>query len=267
MKRNPCKILLCLSSLALFSCAGTNEKAITIDDAQTLLATCLTKDSSATLSGTSYTFTSTITAPKDLQADLPYLSLKVVYSNATTYLTNIARVTASGTDNYAVTKSIDSSSGKTTYFLARNGADPAAYDPINDAYLANFFELPTYLLNENIYGLNGATTLLGQVQNKAENHLSSYNLYSSGGGQLNMTLRGSALDFTALFTETPQINTNVTSIHFQLENYLMTALEADYLVAPSTSATGNFTLPQGQTAALSSSEGSLCTITMGLSYQ
>jgi hypothetical protein len=77
-----------------------------------------------------------------------------------------------------------------------------------------------------------------------------------------MTLRGQGLDFTSLFTETPQISNNVSEIHFVLDNYLITSLSATYLVANPTSSSS----VSAQAHSASANEGVSCTITMALSY-
>ena len=259
MKKNLRKILLVPALLFLAGCSKNTSKAVTIDEGMTLIQTCLTKDAASAFQGTSYTYKSQVEAPSSLQASLPYLSLSVVYSNAITYLTNIERKTASGADTYAVTK--DTTTGQTVYSLATNGKSPEFYDPVKDAYLFNFFELPNYLLNENIYALNGAKSLLNLVQTGADNKLTSYNLISKGGGNLDMTLRGHSLDFSALFTETPQINTNVETIHFVIENYLLVSLSATYFVSPAQTLS-----KRNQVASSSSREGDLCSISMDLIY-
>jgi hypothetical protein len=262
MKQNLRKILLLLPLVFLSGCGKNSAKVITIDEGMSLISSALTKDVPNLLQGTSYTFRSTIQAPDNLQSDLPYLSLSVVYSNAITYLTNIERKTSGGTDTYAVTKTTDSVSGQTVYYIATNGDSPLSYDPVKDAYLYNFFDLPNYLLNENIYALNATKGLLASVSTGTENKLTSYNLSSKGGGSLDLTLRGHSLDFTALFTETPQINANVESLHFVMENYLLTSLDATYLVSPSSTTLAK----HDQVAPTSSKEGSLCTFKMDLIY-
>lgn len=261
MKKNLRKILLVCSLIFLSSCAKNTVKTITIDQGVSLIDTCLERDRASSLVGQAFTFKSTISAPSSLQADLPYTSLDVDYLSTIGYSTRITRVTAKSNDTYAITKSTGTD-GKAFYQVAANGGSPKDYDPVSDAYLYNFFELPSYLLNENIYGLQSARTLLSFVQNKNENKLTSYNLFSSGGGNLDMTLRGSGLDFTSLFTETPQINSNVTSIHFVLDNYLLTSLNATYVVDNPVSSSVS-----GQVRPTSSTRGIECTITMNLSYR
>ena len=262
MKKN-LRITLLLSSIPfLLGCGKNNSKAITIEQGTSLIDACLEKDKAAALTGTAFSFKSTISVPSILQVDQPYLSLEVVYLNAIGYSTRINRKTAKSNDTYAITKA--DQDGSTVYQVAANGALTRAYDPVNDAYLYNFFELPAYLLNENIYGLQSARTLLALVQSQSENKLTSYNLFSSGEGNLDMTLRGDGLDFISLFTETPQINSNVTSIHFVVENALLNSLEASYLVnAPSTSTNS---LSQ-QYNASSVDDALECKITMDLTYQ
>ena len=263
MKKNLRITLLLSSVLFLLGCGKNNSKAITIEQGTSLIDACLEKDKAAPLIGTAFSFKSTISVPSVLQADQPYLFLEVIYNNAhETYSTLITRATAKSTDTYAITKA--DQDGATIYQVATNGALTRAYDPVNDAYLYNFFELPAYLLNENIYGLQSARTLLALVQSQSENKLTSYNLFSSGEGNLDMTLRGDGLDFISLFTETPQINSNVTSIHFVVENALLTSLEASYLV--SAPATSSNSLSQ-QLSASSVSDTLECKITMDLTYQ
>lgn len=261
MKKNLRKSLLVCSLIFLCGCAKNASKAITIDQGTSLIDTCLEKDRASALEGQAFTFKSTISAPSALLVDLPYTSLEVDYLNTIGYSTRITRVTSKSNDTYAITKSTGTD-GKIFYQVAANGGSPKDYDPVSDAYLYNFFELPNYLLNENIYGLQSARNLLAFVQNKNENKLTSYNLFSSGGGNLDMTLRGNGLDFTSLFTETPQINSNVTSIHFVLDNYLLTSLNATYLVDNPTSSSVS-----GQIRPTSSTNGVECAITMSLAYR
>jgi len=263
MKKNLCKTLLVCSMVFLCGCAKNASKAITIDQAASLIDACLEKDKTSPFAGQAFSFQSMISVPASLQGNLPYLSLQVVYLNAIAYSTRITRVTAKTNDTYMISKSTDSE-GNIFYQVATNGGTPAAYNPVSDSYLFNFFELPTYLLNENIYGLQSARSLITLVQNSSDNKLTSYNLFSSGGGNLDMTLRGSGLDFKSLFTEVPQISTNVTSIHFVLDNYLVSSLSATYLVANPVSSSP---VPvSGQVHPASSTSGIECTITMNLTY-
>ena len=267
MNKNLRKTLLCLLPVFLLGCSSSKNKAITIDEGTSLIKTALEKDDADPLKWTSYTFKSAISAPTSLQADLPYLSLYVTYQSSPTYLTTIHRVTFSSDDTYVISK--DTQSATPVYSVAVNGGSPVAYDPIKDAYIYNFFELPSYLLNENIYGLQRAQSLLSLVEGNNENKLTSYNLYSKGGGQLDMTLRGSALDFSQLFTETPQINTNVTSIHVAMDSYLLQSLEASYLVSPAQTpslTSASLSSLKKQANASSSPEGALCSISMAFGY-
>jgi len=261
MKKNLRRSLLVFSLIFLCACAKNTMKAITIDQGTSLIDTCLERDRASSLVGQAFTFKSAISAPEALQAGLPYTSLEVDYLSTIGYSTRITRVTAKSNDTYAITKSTGTD-GKAFYQVAANGGSPKDYDPVSDAYLYNFFELPSYLLNENIYGLQSARALLSLIQNKNENKLTSYNLFSSGGGSLDMALRGNGLDFTSLFTETPQINSNVTSIHFVLDNYLLTSLSAAYVVDSPLSSSAN-----SQIRPTSSSAGVECSITMDLSYR
>jgi hypothetical protein len=268
MNKNLRKTLLCVLPFLLLSCSKNQAKAITIDEGSSLIKTALEKDDAnpSPLKWTTYTFKSEITAPKELQADLPYLSLYVTYRSDPAYLTTIHRVTASSDDTYIISK--DTQSTTPVYSVQTNGGSPVAYDLIKDAYIYNFFELPNYILNENIYGLQRAESFLSLVSGNNENKLTSYNLTSKGGGNLDMTLRGDTLDFSQLFTETPQINTNVTSIRFVLDSFLLQSLEASYLVSPAQTPglTSSSSSLKGQKAASSSAQGTSCSITMAFGY-
>jgi hypothetical protein len=277
MKKNLRKSLLVLLLPLLFSCNKNAAKVITIDEGITILSDCLKRDAADDLlSGKSYGYKSSITAPVSLQKDLPYLSLSVIYSTRTSYLTNITLASSQANDSYEVFK--DTSGDQTTYLLKKNGGTAVAYNPQTDSYLHNFFELPGFLLNENRFGLKGAKGLLDSLVSSSgvtTNRLTSYNLYSSGGGNLDVTLRGDSLDFSNLFSETPQINTNVQTIHFVIKDYLVTLIDATYVILPPSPATSQVSSspaassPQGlkrNQVATSSSVGTLCSITMELLY-
>lgn|SRR5574344_71889 len=272
MNKNLRKTLILLVPALFCSCSKNTLKTITIDEGSSILKTALAKDDADPLKWTSYCFKSTITAPKELQSDLPYLSLFVTYQSTPAYLTTIHRVTSTGDDTYAITKST-SDQNQVSYSVTLNGGDPSPYDPVKHAYIYNFFELPDYLLDENIYGLQRAVSLLSLVQGGNENKLTSYNLATRGDGNLDMTLRGNTLDFSQLFTETPQINTNVSSIRFAIDSYLVQSLQANYLVlpasTPSVSSSSSSSKPssiQGAIKTTSSTNGTPCSITMGFGY-
>lgn len=268
MNKNLRKTLLCVLPFLLLSCSSSKTKAITFDEAIAVLDSAHEKDTQESFSLTSYSFKSTINAPSSFQSDLPYISLNVTYLSSPTYLTTIHRITSNSDDTYIISK--DTQSATPVYSVAANGGSPVAYDLIKDAYIYNFFELPTFFYNQNSIGFSTSGGLLKTVdpKNQQTNKMTSYNLYSNGSGNLDMTLRGSTLDFSSFFSEVPVINTNVSSIHFSLDSYLIRNVEASYLVSPAQTPglTSSSNSLKAQKAASSSVQGTSCSITMAFGY-
>lgn len=220
--------------LSLLS-ACSEKTVITIENAESILQEALNRGKSLTLSGTSYRLSSSIHYHYLTSAASEHsLSINVDYANANAnYSTNIVIESDQRVSTYKINK--DSTSA---YFID-DGTGQRAYDASKDSFIRNFFELPTYFVDQNLLGTDPLLKYLIAVSDSTKNTLASYNCYSSGGGDLEVRLESqpnSALDFTSFFSESEGVvGNNVSEITIALSNYLITSASANFSSKPSAS--------------------------------
>lgn len=220
------KILVTLFPLAglLFSCA--QEKNMNIDEGLEFMTICQSKDKALVLTGSKYSLLSQMSYTSPESTSVLTNSLEISYSNDPAYVLSVKVSDSTAQDSYTINKAGNN------YTVSKNNGTFAPSDPVNDAYIATFFEFPSYLVLQNQTAVEPALNYLSSVSKKETNPLTSYNLTTTGAGEAKVTLRGKSLAFSSFFSETNGvIQNNVTSISLSFKNYLLVEVDASFTLS------------------------------------
>jgi len=223
---------------ALFSCAQTAAKGVSLDTAKALLAAAQETQSQFEVESTYYSFSSTIeenavdgwvnhlikTSTLKVTYQAPYLISDEKTPFEVTYELTISNFLDPEENTHRVISVVKEEG---TYVVVELSTRHQ-YAPSTDSYLTNFMNLPSLINSNNIASLDIASQFMNSIGKP--NSLTSFEVLSEGKDDFIVTFTGDTLSVNNLYDEDPNMPGDIIieSLSVNSSNKRVNSYESQY---------------------------------------